>query len=449
MEPTTWVRLVFQYGSFAFAVLFCIVLTRWGYGIYQKACSRKDPPASKQEKNTYRIYFLSTAFFGIILVVVSTVFWIAKYKTWHVYQGLIKDLDAYKQVTSDDLYFQQDWERYFEGSPQIRDEHFMAIQDEPFNEDQEFKVKFSKRGERWDDELPIKYMPGIIPEYSYKFSPEEEKMTLILLNPPPIPKSSGQSASFFVSPAYALELTNLAGNKSSIAERPIVDMYIVELLQNERTDVGEKIAALDKLNKLSNDILWQYLEVSTPKEPMIITLLDLSRHTDEELAYKAGRLINERVEINPSLAERLMSKNREAQEGAEKVLFRIEKWRAEEILSYIPEDIHDQRINSLREEIQDGQKTKVLIPTGSSTGDRYFIRLEWDPENKDVVNCLAELFYKNLRYNEPLEQEYKRMESQSERRIYEESKEGALHIAREIERCGGKASFVRFDRRKK
>jgi len=442
MEPTNWVRLVFQYGSFAFAVLFCIVLTRWGYGIYQKACSRKDPPASEKEKNTYRIYFLSVAFFGIILVVVSTIFWIAKYESWHVYKGVIKKLEHYKKITSSDLYLQQDWKDPLGGKSQIRDEHFIVIQNKPFTEDQEFKVTFSKRGDQWDDELPVEYIPGIIPEYSYEFSPEKEKMILKLTNPPP--KPPGQSALLFISTAYALESEYQARKKSLISLRAGVDPYKIEVLQDERTDVGKKIGALDYLNKLNNDVIWRYLKVNTPKEPMVLTLLDLSRHTDEELAYKAQRLINKRIEIDPYLAEKLMSNNREDQREAEKVLFRIEKWRADKILNYIPESEDNPRVNSLREEIQRGQKTKVLIPTASSTGDRYYVKAEWDSKDEDVVACLTELFNRSLIHDRTLEQEREIMRGRDKSWVYDESKEWALNIAGEIEICGGNASFVRY-----
>lgn len=442
MELADWVSLAFQYGSFAFAVLFCIVLTRWGYGIYEKACSRKDPPASEKEKNTYRIYFLSVAFFGIILVVVSTIFWIAKYKSWYVYEGVIKKLASHEKITSSDLYLKQVWRGPL-GGTQIRDEHFIAIQKEPFTEGKEFKVNFSKRGDQWDDEFPVEYIPGINPEYSYEFSEEEGKMIFKLTNLPR--KSPDQSALFFISTAYALESEYQARKKIPLSLPPGVESHRIKVLQDERTDVGKKIDALDYLNKLNNDVIWRYLKVNTPKEPMILTLLDLSRHTDKELAYKAQRVINKVIEIDFYLAEKLMSNNREDQRKAEKILFRIEKRRANKILNNcIPESGDNARVNSLREEIQHGQKTKVLIPTASSTGDRYYVKAEWDPEDEDVLTCLTKLFNRRLIHDRTLEQEYKIMRGRDKRWVYDESKEWALFIAREIEKCGGNTSFVRY-----
>ena len=441
MELADWIKLVFQYGSFAFAVLFCIVLTRWGYGIYQKACSRKDPPASEKEKNTYRIYFLSVAFFGIILVVVSTIFWIVKYKSWYVYEGVIKKLKEHEKITSSDLYLQKDWMGPLGEGSQIRDEYFIVIQNEPFTKGQKFKLNFSKGGGRWD-EFPVEYIPGINPEYSYEFSLEEEKTIFRLTNPPP--KPPGQSALLFIGTAYALESDYQARKKSLISLPSEIESHRIEVLQDERTHVWKKIDALDYLNELNDDIIRIYLEVNTPKEPMVLTLLDLSRHTDKELAYKARRLINKRIEIDPYLAEKLMSNNREDQREAEKVLFRIEKWRADRILNYIPESEDNPRVNSLREEIQHGQKTKVLIPTASSTGDRYYVKAEWDPEDEDVLTCLTKLFNRRLIHDRTLEQEYKIMRGRDKRWVYDESKEWALFIAREIEKCGGNTSFVRY-----
>jgi hypothetical protein len=67
-ETSKLASIAVQYGPFFFSILFCIVLSKWGYSIYKNANVRVEPkPASKQEINTYRYYFAFITIFGVIL----------------------------------------------------------------------------------------------------------------------------------------------------------------------------------------------------------------------------------------------------------------------------------------------------------------------------------------------------------------------------------------------
>jgi len=226
-----------------------------------------------------------------------------------------------------------------------------------------------------------------------------------------------------------------------------VDKYLIHLLQEERTDVGQKIEALDKLNSLEDSQLRYYIEALTNKEPMTITLLDLSRHTDKELAFKAKILISDRFKIDDYLTQKLLSDSKNREE-AKDILFKIEKDRALKILNNIPANMVNPWFNDLKAEIELGEKSKVLIPTGSSKGDRYYVHAKWDPRNSEVVECLTRLFHTELIHNRTYEEEVKLMKGKDGRRskrwVYWYSKDWALYIAQKIENCGGKAYFVGF-----
>ena len=117
--------------------------------------------------------------------------------------------------------------------------------------------------------------------------------------------------------------------------------------------------------------------------------------------------------------------------------------KALKILQNIPNSISYSWLKKLKKEIQLGNKTRVLIPTGSSKGDRYYVKAEWDPENRNVANCLTNLFYRELIHNRTLKEEADLMKRKNGKRwVYWYSKEWALYIFEKIEACSSKAFFV-------
>ncbi|MBN1638140.1 MAG: hypothetical protein JW866_04180 [Ignavibacteriales bacterium] len=430
-------NLAFQFGPFLFALLFTLYISRWGYKNYNQANLRCDPPASEKEINTYRLYFLGTAIFGFILVIISIIWWFNIQVSYHVFAGKIVNLREYEEITSNDLYFKSILvTKLEENLPQIRDEHFLFIQNEPFDNNQKFKIYYSK-GQGKVEEFSINYSSQILVEYCVDWDENSGNNILRCLTSP-------QSSLFFKS-AYAQEFKVKSDYESFSSTEDRIDKYLVQLLQEERTDIGQKIEALDKLSSLEDSQLKYYIEKSIYKEPMTLTLLDLSRHTDKELAYKAKKIINDRFKIDDYLVHLLLSDSKNREEAIE-ILFRIEKDRALQILNNIPIKMRNSWFNDLKKEIEFGEKAKILIPTGSSKGDRYYVQAKWDPKNSKVVECLTELFFRELIHNRTYEEEIKLMKGEngqrSERWVYWYSKEWALYIAQKIENCGGKAYFV-------
>jgi len=424
-------KLSYQYGPFLFALLFNLVISRWGYKIYNRAIQRKDPKATEQELKTYRGYFLGTAIFGVILVIISIIWWFITQTSVHVFTGKIVSLKEYEKVTSSTLFFRPVFvAKLEENIPQIRDENFLFIQNKPFTTEQKFKIYYNK-GEGRLEEFSINYVPEIIPEYCIEWDEDSGKNIIKHLNP--------SSLSFSLIPSLFAQDFN---NESNQEDSDIDDPYMIYLLQEERTDVGQKIQILDKLNNLDDNTLKRYITFSSSKEKMILTLLDLSRHTDKELAYKAKRLINQRFDLEKYLIDNLLSGYTKRM-TAEKILFRIEKERALKILQQIPNKNSYPWINELENKIQSGNYTKVLIPTGSSKGDRYYVKAEWDPQNSEVVSCLTILFHRELIHNRTIEEEVELMKRRKGNRfVYWYSKGWAMYIAKKIENCGANASFV-------
>ncbi len=440
------VRQLWQYGPFAFAVVY-LVLIRWAYKTYTNACKRRDPPASDREKNTCRLYFLGTAMFGGTLVVVSVIWWLVCQPFPHVFEGVIENLCDYDKVASEYVYFSRRLhERYSPDDPESYDAHFAVIQDKPFTPNEPFSILYWTRGMDWENReekrttreiLDLYYCTEAKPRFYIDFDEESEKHILCQKKTSATQKHS----SLFVSLAHAQPQVEPS------LELPIlhatINPTIIRILQNERTDIPTKIATLDELNTLSHEELKEYVEASTSKEPVILTLLDLSRHTDKELAYKARKII-ERFDWHSIVVNRLLSDDIEIQEEAEAILSRIENDRAEAILRRASSQMETAQLNELRQEIRFGQRTRVLIPTGSWQGDRYYVKVEWDATQETVVTCLTELFNKELRTDRTPEEEERLMEGRTERYLYWYSKEWALGIAEKVEQCGARANYVAF-----
>ena len=246
--------------------------------------------------------------------------------------------------------------------------------------------------------------------------------------------------------AYARDLESQQishGNQSIIIQLsdPVPNYYenIIRILQDERTNVGSKIEALDKLNKLAKDSLYDIITKKTQKEDMILTITDLTRHTDRELAFKAKKLSN-LVNLNKIISDRLNSSNAKIVKDAQKIVRRLDKAQATAILKYV-DTMQSAEMKKFTKEILSGKTLTPLKPTGSSNGDRYYVRAQWNSNDNGTVDCLTLLFNQELLNRPSLQKEADFMKVRNERWIYWYSKEWALEIVTKINKCGGKASF--------
>jgi hypothetical protein len=65
-----------QNAPFLFALLFILIITTASHVSYSKICARKNPPASKEEKGLYELYFKANIWFGMVLVLASVGWWV-------------------------------------------------------------------------------------------------------------------------------------------------------------------------------------------------------------------------------------------------------------------------------------------------------------------------------------------------------------------------------------
>jgi hypothetical protein len=365
--------------------------------------------------------------------------WVFSPQSPYVFKGEIRGLRDYEQIASTSLYLKhQLYPKMSEESPQIRDAHFLIIKPDPFTENDDFGFLFSKGGEQSQVLLSIKYVPDENPVYEIEFDPDMKANVIKRLG-----SSSSGSTSILFREAYA--------RGHAVAAAPVVPPFyvqtlirggqVIEALQDERTGVGTKIAALHELTKMEDEDLWEMLTLPSDKEPVLLSILDLTRHSDQELAYMA-QVVLDRFDIYSYLQKTLVSGPPEKMQEASDILYRIEPKQAIEIIEGVPTEAWSSELGQLNEDIGTSDQSRVLIPTASSQGDRYYVEAEWDPADEATVQCLTKLFNSDLLSSRTPEQEAQLMRGRSQRLVYWYSKAWALDVADRIEACGGNASFV-------
>ena len=221
-----------------------------------------------------------------------------------------------------------------------------------------------------------------------------------------------------------------------------VTLQSVLVLQDERTLSSEKLSILKNFPKEGD--IQECLQHETQKEPLVLTLLDLSRHSNQDLAFQAKAILI-RFNFAQYVNQELNSQEEERQTNViYNILFRIEPQKALAMLGSLSFPSHLKK-EDIQKEINDGAG-KVLIPTDSPSGDRYYIRAEWTASNMETVDCLAELFNAELvEHGRTLEQEKAFMQSLDSpvRQVYWYSKDWTLYMSHSIDECGGVSSFVR------
>jgi len=130
----------FLYGPFFFAILFILVVTRMAHSYYKSINERTTPPASPEEKKTYRMFFIASISVGIVLVFTAVGWWIyAQFQT-HTLEGTISGLETSQAIITieDDVYLRTN-ERDVGSGVKMQDCHFAIVRGSPFVTGQQFR----------------------------------------------------------------------------------------------------------------------------------------------------------------------------------------------------------------------------------------------------------------------------------------------------------------------
>jgi len=445
-NPSELSKLALQFGPFFFSVLFSIFIPTILHGYVGRA---RNPG----EKKIYLRFYQITLVFGMVLVIASVIWWFVRFPYAYVFKGQICDLENYVKLSSDSLFFKPVAIPFSGEEDLVQNVEFMVVQDNPFKKGQKFRLYF-KKGEGERKTLPLIFESEKDTEFAIKYVEQKNEYEIVSLTPKDNAKlSEPELSSPFPLFGGSLFAEELKTEPTSFPE-PKLDFLLqaqdygqyIGRLQDEREDVGLKIRILNDLKSLPDVSFRQIVETSTPKEPMVLTLLDLSRHSDRELAHVSDALL-ERFDVEAYLASKLLAADQTSRQRAEIIMFRIEKNLAEKVFSHIPSENKTPWIRRLQDEVYSRRKTRVLYPTGSNTGDRYYIFVEWDPAPQ-ILECLAKLFAQEILFTS-LEKELVFLKNESRRWVYKDNKESALRFAEEILACGARAQFAGIKSAKK
>jgi hypothetical protein len=129
--------LFFQFGPFFLALFLPLVILTKARAWYNDANVRESPPATEEERATYRLYFLgSVACSASVFFLSMLAWWLLNVVTEHTYQVAIVDLPPEKVV--DSRYFHREDQRTTAAGAILHDVYFFIEQKSPIKKGQRF-----------------------------------------------------------------------------------------------------------------------------------------------------------------------------------------------------------------------------------------------------------------------------------------------------------------------
>jgi hypothetical protein len=416
-----------KYGPFAFAIIF-LMFAAW---------LTREAIKSKQKILWVIVCAVFTA--SIIFAVFGVHHWNEVNTSAQVFEGQILDLYAYEDVfpwvPTDEVYFKVvPGQVVQEETDPPHSVDFAVIKKTPFVNGEEIQIGYKKRDQNKRRAVTLKYDSSGPSRYTVTYDSASDTVKL--------QNSNSHTAGRFPSPLAAYAQAPPAPKAGAAAPQAQVKVSsvntgLIDLLQDPRTPVGKKIDALDSLRQMDPATLGAYADKVTRQEPFALTLIDLTRHSDPELASKANTVV-QKSGAESALAHQLSSSNAHVRSSAEQAVLRVSPQRAQAILKQAPSSATTQALTA---QVASGAKQQVLVPVGSNEGDRYYVDAKWQSSNAKTALCLAEVFNREIPSSRSLQDEQKLMQGRSERLVYWYSKEWALGMADKIKACGGTASF--------
>lgn len=419
-------QLAVRFGPFLFAVFYGILAPIWAWRNY---ALQTDP----KKATTARHYFWVVVTVGVVLIGATSIWWFMQPPVLYVYQGTIRQLDEQMKISSTELYLKsRPLVRLSPQSPEQRHEDFLIVKSEPFIDTDTFTIRFFKVGGD-ETEHALRYSEARNPQFTFEFDEVQGRMQLRPLAAP-APADTRRWNTLFPT-LHASTRAPLESAAPQTAAQELSHEALIGILQEERSAVGAKIRALKGLSEGDVEELASHVARPHAEEPLFLTLLDLTRHSDTELSYWASRLVSQ-VKVESIVADQLQSGDARARQA----LYRMAQDRAKRVLGSLPPEFQPPWLDPLRDRIDSGTQTHVLVPTGSAEGDRYYVRLRWNRRDTATVECLAENVG-HLMFD-PKADALQALNTQTEALAYWYSKDLALSVGESAEQCGGQPSFV-------
>jgi hypothetical protein len=454
-DLNTTVDVAFRYGPFAFGIILVLI-------------------AAKQTRNATPSKLIWGYFgAGVGFMIISVIWWLGQ-PGIHVYEGTFHNLTPYERLSSDDLtfFYREELKTVADDEEQLHNVRFAFVKRGPLSPGETFRVEYRKKGGGkrqvfavplaagispsfaivWDEKLGQSRLESLAMKSAFNlrlpferqvFAAEGTPTSAPLIdgarqpsprlppNVPGVPATALKARAARPSSATAKPGASSGSPGINSGLRPEAAVQVA-ILQDPRSEVGSKIAALDDLAQYEDGGVRVLLGSVTDSGPVAATLLDLGRHSDAELASKARALLSRR-NLVADVASALQSKDVRAQQSARLVLASMDPAQASAVLNKIP---------AAQRPPVPAERADQPLPTGTRQGDRYYVKATWDPASGSIVDCLTQYFNDLLVARRSMDDERKLMRNRRTRLVYGYSREQATDVASHVRSCGATASFV-------
>lgn len=457
-------HLTYQFGPFAFALIFLFWLARWIQKKWQDAETR-DPPAGKVEKWTLLLSFVGTYLFGVFLAVVS-VYWWWTHQPRYFYEGKIEEVSEVQTLDGEGFFARN---VYYPQAP-LRDIQFLIVQSEPFVQGQKIFLAHVRDHKLERERLTMTVNLGERPVYVMVYDEVKQQWSLQKQASLQSKNDTGGPFGDLISSALAESLRALSPiepppSRELLSPRVIAPVTLTvpatknqgsseispkllgfaEALQNPSTLVSRKIEVLNALTSTSTLDLHEFLLLAPApnrslREPMFVTLMDLTRHTDLEAAFKAANVLSKAPLPTSYFSDALASKNSTSLKDSVSQFLRLDPKYADLLVKDLEKNTHSD-VSPLKQALKEGAHWKLLVPTGTSSGDRYYLKALWSANDTKVSKCVTSLSSSSFLF-----QGSKDVEKvvSSAWVVFDSDKFAILKMAQDVEKCGAKYSFVGY-----
>ncbi len=463
------VELFFLYGPFFITLFIMIYGIRQAKGALDKA-DDANPPRQDALRLYRRIYVAVWVFSGA-LVVACCAWWFVNFdnesKKKYVLRMDISDAqptDRFEPKTEGVFVRTQDI-----NDPDLRRDEFVVVQEKPFLDGDEIEIVHKKGGDavfRYPIRLAdLKEKKGS----AFRLKLENGQYQLVPKQSQPVPANKSAAELFGVTSAHAqsghtiiyskriepaavvdqnaglakpgASLTMPAANSPAPAT---IQDYWADQLSRKRQTIGRQIEALDALDaslakdRAAIDLLRPIAAAEIKGETLLSLLLNLSRHQDKLLAYKAQRLL-EKTSYTSSVIKVATTTGYSPEVQRQALIALNEKqWKGigAEVSALDKASVSRQQANFA--------KTPTPVPSATFDGTKYYALVTWPALIESQTKCLAEKLKQQKSESGSSVVDLGNISKGSSVSFTFDSRADATVFADSVKGCGAKTEFVYF-----
>lgn len=464
------VEVFFLYGPFFITLFIMIYGIRQAKGALDKA-DDANPPRQEALRLYRRIYVAVWVFSGA-LVVACCAWWFYNFdnesKKKYVLRMDISDAqptDRFEPKTEGVFVRTQDI-----NDPVLRRDEFVVVQEKPFLDGDEIEIVHKKNGDavfrypiRLSDlnqkkgsafKLELDGVSGqyqLVPKYPQAapvkksaaeffgiVSAHAQSVRSIIYGKRIEPAAINPNA---VLPRLGASLATPAANSPTPAT---LQDYWADQLSRKRQTIGRQIEALDALDaplakdRAAIDLLRPIALAETKGETLLSLLLNLSRHQDKLLAYKAQRLLEKANYTSAVIKVATVTGYSPELQRQALIALNEKQWQG------IGAEVSALDKASVSRQQASFAKTPTPVPSATFDGTKYYALVTWPALMENQARCLVEKLSQQKSDSGLPVVDRRNISTGSAMSFTFDSRADATVFADSVKGCGAKTEFVYF-----